>query len=153
VVSVATVLRGDPARTVALVLDRLRPLPVTVLAVWTLLLWTSRLGLAWGTSGSTASKVLATVPVALFVALGALALGVVLRARDGRLVERDRRLALGIAWWTVAYWVVRLPIIWFDGRSVGFKGVHTVLALLSWAASAWAVRSLAATPKVTARTA
>ena len=130
--------------------DRIRPLPVAVLAAWTLVLWTGRLGLAWGSSGSTASKVVATVPVVLFVVLGALAAAVVLRTEAPRLIGSDRRIALAIAWWTVAYWVVRLPIIWFDGRSVGFKGVHTVLAVLSWAASAWAIRSLAEVREVAA---
>jgi hypothetical protein len=123
-------------------LARLRPWPVTVLAVWTLVLWTGRLGLAWGADGSTASKVWATVPVVLFVVLGVLALGVVLRSGNGVLSARDRTFALGVAVWTIGYWVVRLPIIWFDGRSVGFKLVHTVLAVLSWTASWAAIRSL-----------
>lgn len=122
--------------------DRLRPLAVTVLGALTLVMWTGRLGLAWGTDGSLASKLWATVPVVVFVALGAAALAVVLRSPGPHLGPRERTIAGVVAWWTIAYWAVRLPVIWFDGRSVGFKGVHTVLAVVSWAAAGWVIRSL-----------
>ncbi|HVX17714.1 MAG TPA: hypothetical protein VHA73_06755 [Acidimicrobiales bacterium] len=122
--------------------DRLRPLAVTVLGALTLAMWTGRLGLAWGTGGSSASKLWATVPVVVFVVAGMAALAVVVRTPGPHLAARDRTLARVVAWWTIFYWVVRLPVIWFDGRSVGFKGVHTVLALVSWAAAGWTIRSL-----------
>lgn len=122
--------------------QRLRPLPVTLLAVWTLLIWTGRLGLAWSTTGTTASKVVATAPVVVFVALGVVAITLVLRNRSGALSGRDRTVVLAIAAWTIVYWLVRLPFVWFDGRSVGFKAVHTALAVLSWAAAAAAIRAL-----------
>lgn len=123
-------------------LDRLRPWPVTVLAVLTLVMWTGRLGLAWKTAGSTASKLWATVPVAVFVALGVVALAAVVRAHGPVLRVRDRAVVLAIAGWTIGYWAVRLPIIWFDGRSVGFHLVHTFLAVVSWAAALAAIRAV-----------
>lgn len=133
----------DSARpTVGLVLDRLRPWPVTFLAVLTLAMWTGRLGLAWGTAGSTASKLWATVPVVVFVALGVVVLAVVVRVRGPVLPVRDRAVVLAIAGWTIGYWVVRVPIIWFDGRSVGFHLVHTFLALISWTAALAAIRAV-----------
>lgn len=128
--------------TVGLVLDRLRPWPVTVLAVLTLVMWTGRLGLAWGTAGSTAAKLWATVPVAVFVALGVVSLAAVLRARGPVLSVQDRAVVLATAGWTIGYWVVRLPIIWFDGRSTGFHLVHTVLAVISWTAALAAIRAV-----------
>ncbi len=123
-------------------LDRFRPLAVTVLAVWTLLMWTGRLGLAWGTAGSLGTKLWATVPIVLFVVLAVVALAVVVHRPGGGLDRRGRLICSGIAWWTIGYWVVRLPLIWFDGRSPGFKLVHTVLALGSWAASTWVLAAL-----------
>jgi hypothetical protein len=124
-------------------MSRLRPYPVLALAAWSLFLWTSRLGLAWKTAGSTASKVLATVPVVLFVALGLALLAVLLRrppdeARAGRLSGNGRLLVLGAAGWTVAYWLVRIPMILTDGRSGAFHAVHAVLATVSIGLAAWA---------------
>ena len=74
-------------------MSRLRPYPVFALAAWSLFLWTSRLGLAWKTAGSTAGKVLATVPVAIFVALG---LALLAGARGAR-HRVDRALGVGLA--------------------------------------------------------
>ena len=124
-------------------MSRLRPYPVLALAAWSLFLWTSRLGLAWKTAGSTASKVLATVPVAIFVVLGVALLVVLLRrppaeARAGRLDGNGRLLVRCVAGWTVAYWLVRTPMILTDGRSAAFHAVHVVLATVSIGLAAWA---------------
>ena len=124
-------------------MSRLRPYPVLALAAWSLFLWTSRLGLAWKTAGSTASKVLATVPVAIFVVLGVALLVVLLRrppaeVRAGRLDGNGRLLVRGVAGWTVAYWLVRTPMILTDGRSAAFHAVHVVLATVSIGLAAWA---------------
>jgi hypothetical protein len=41
--------------------------------------------------------------------------------------------------WTVFVWVVRIRNIWGDDRSVGFKAVHSLLAIVSvaFAAACW----------------
>lgn len=129
---------------------RFRPYPMFALVVWTLVLWAGRLDLAWTVAGgSTMSKVLSTVPVALFVVF-ALAVLVALLRRQGATARRDvligwrRQLALGLVVWTVSYWVVRLPMIVTDSHNFAFHAVHTVLAVFSWAFAAWAWRSLTA---------
>jgi hypothetical protein len=127
-------------------MDRIRPVAVLGLAAWSLVVWTGRLGLAWGTSGSTGSKVLATVPVAIFVALGVALAIVVLSRASAALTEAGRRFAVAVAVWTVGYWVVRLPFILTDGHGAAFKGVHAVLAVLSWAVAGLALRSLRRAP-------
>jgi hypothetical protein len=127
-------------------MDRIRPVAVLGLAVWSLVLWTGRLGLAWGTTGSTGSKVLATVPVAIFVALGVALAVVVLSRASAALTDAGRRFAVAVAVWTVAYWVVRLPFILTDSHGAGFKGVHAVLAVLSWTVAGLALRSLRRDP-------
>ncbi len=50
--------------------------------------------------------------------------------------------------WTVAVWVVRIPMIALDDRSVGFKVVHAVLGLISigLAAVVWRSTSRPAVP-------
>lgn len=128
---------------------RFRPYPVLALVIWTLVLWAGRLDLAWNVAGgSTASKVVSTVPVALFVVF-ALAVVVALFRRQGETARRNvlvgwpRRLSLGLVAWTVGYWVVRLPLIVADSHNFAFHAVHTVLAVFSWAFAAWAWRSLA----------
>lgn len=129
---------------------RFRPYPVLALVVWTLVLWTGRLDLAWNVAGgSTASKVASTVPVALFVVFGVTVAVALLRrrgeaARRGALEGRPRRLALGLVAWTAGYWMVRLPMILADSHKFAFHAVHAVLAVFSWAFAAWAWRSLAA---------
>lgn len=119
---------------------------VLSLALWSLVLWTGRLGLAWGTSGSTGSKVLATVPVAIFVALGVALAIVVLGRSSPVLTEVGRRFAVAVAVWSIGYWVVRLPFILTDGHGAGFKGVHAVLAVLTWTVAGLALRSLRRDP-------
>ena len=132
-----------------LAMARFRPYPVLALVVWTFVLWAGRLDLAWNVAGgSTTSKVLSTVPVALFVVF-ALAVVVALLRRRGETAHRDvlvgwpRRLALGLVLWTVGYWLVRLPLIVLDSHNFAFHAVHTVLAVFSWAFAAWAWKSLA----------
>ena len=43
---------------------------------------------------------------------------------------------------TVVVWLVRTPMILVDDQSVGFKVVHTVLAAVSFALSAWVLREV-----------
>jgi hypothetical protein len=52
-------------------------------------------------------------------------------------------LLRAIALWTVYVWVTRMWNIWRDDQSVGFKLVHTTLAVISvaFAVAAWVVVS------------
>lgn len=128
-------------------MDRLRPLSVWVLVAWTLVLWAGRLNLAWTvTDDSTGRKLLATVPVAIFV-LFAVAVGASLllaRKRSdegGEFAARANVLATALALWTIGYWGIRLPMILIAPHEAAFKAVHVVLAVLSWSAAAWALRT------------
>ncbi len=116
-------------------MERIRPYPVFALAAWSLFVWTSRLGLAWETEPTVARKLLATIPVAIFVALGAATLVALLRrpvgARGDSLEGWGARLAQGFAVWTIGYWVVRMPMIATDPHGIGFKVVHAVLFVVS----------------------
>ncbi len=128
-------------------LARLRPYPVTALAAATLLSWTGRLGLAWSDRTlSAAGKVTATVPVVIFVAVGAVLVAVVVRRRGPDVGDGGRRFVRLAVLWTTGYWLVRLPIIVThpadDRYTVGFKAFHTVLAVVAWALSALAWRSV-----------
>ncbi len=112
-------------------MTRLRPYPVAALAAWTVLTWGNRLHLAWGDDAlDVGAKVAATVPVAVFCALG-LAAGVVVLRPGAVLDGRGRTLVRGLAAWTIGYWLVRLPLILLGDSSVGFEVVHTVLAAVS----------------------
>jgi hypothetical protein len=122
-----------------------------VLAAWTLLVWATRIrniledDAAWGPGR--------VVDLALAVALVGLAAAVVLWARRGRPVGAVPALVVG----TVAVWAVRAPGILLDGRwSVGFKVVHTLLAVVSVALAAatwrwWRAHRAAAAPPARAR--
>lgn len=125
---------------------RLRPYPVFALAAWSLFVWTSRLGLAWETEPTLGRKLLATVPVAIFVAIGAAVVALLLR-RDVEasalpLSGAARMAALGAAAWTITYWVVRMPMIAVGPHEVAFKAVHAVLAAVSIGLSVWVLTAL-----------
>jgi heme O synthase-like polyprenyltransferase len=123
-----------------------------VLIAWTLVLWAGRLQLAWtAIDDSAGAKVLATVPVVIFVVLAVVAAVALLRRSDvrscwtpiDRSVERARRAVAVLVVWTIGYWLVRLPMILVDGHGAPFKVVHAVLALVSWTIAGWvALRTL-----------
>jgi hypothetical protein len=128
--------------------ERLRPLPVAAFCGLTLLIWTNRIWLAWTNDEDTvAEKLVWSLPITLFV-VAALVIGVaMLRGtdRDQRwFVVAVRAFAAG----TVAYWAIRLPFIWAndhglsDDEEIGFKVVHTVLAVVSVVPAALAWRSV-----------
>lgn len=113
--------------------DRLRPWPAAALVAWTLLTWTGRIGLAWGDDAlTTTEKVVATVPIVVFVALAVVAGAALLRRADApALTGTARTVVLALAGWSVAYWAVRLPFILANDHPGGFKVVHTVLAVVA----------------------
>jgi hypothetical protein len=125
--------------------DRLRPYPVTAFCVVTLLIWGNRIWLAWTNDEDTVvEKLVWSLPITAFVACSVVLLVAILRGRtdDGWF----RSLVLGFAGATALYWLVRLPIIWVNDHDLapdeelGFKLVHSVLAVASWVAAGLAGR-------------
>lgn len=121
---------------------RLRP--AVVLAVWTLLVWTTRIRNVWtDESLSTAGQVWRTALALVFTAL---AVATLLAWARSRRSPGGTRWAAGVvrvfAVWTVAAWVVRGLQIATDDHGVAFVAVHTALAVVSIGLAAWADRSV-----------
>lgn len=124
-------------------MDGLSPrtrLAALALCGWTIFTWVTRVPLAWSDDAlSTGGKVLATIPVLVFVVLAAVAGVAVLGRRSvaGTVVA-------GLAAWSIAYWAVRIVLIAANGHELGFVVVHAVLAVVAAGLSALALRGLAA---------
>lgn len=137
-------------------LDRFRPRAVTAFAVLTLFIWTTRIPLAWTNDEDTvAEKLLWSTPITLFW-LAAAAL-LVLKARGDGASSTSTVLTRVFAAGTVAYWTIRIVMILAGDWSVGFKVVHSVLAIVSsvaavaaWRAVSGADRSEHARPRTAA---
>lgn len=98
---------------------------VYALAAWTLFTWGTRIRNAAGDHEPITAYVVPAVLIAI-------ALAAVVRAR------RWGPLLVVVS--TVA-WLVRVPFILAGDYSMGFKVVHTMLAVITWLLAAWAVRS------------
>lgn len=123
-------------------MDRLRPHPVAAFAGLTLFIWGNRIWLAWtNTEDTLAEKLVWSTPITAFV-LAAVAVAVLLFRGADATEGRFRRLVQVFAAGTGAYWAIRLPIILTAEHGVGFKVVHTVLAVVSAGAAAAAWRSV-----------
>lgn len=121
------------------------------------MVWTGRLSLAWTVTDDTfAQRLVATLPVIIFVALAVVT--AVFLVRDAKSGSREQptppaaKAAMTLAVWTIGYWLVRLPMILLASHPGGFIAVHTVLAVVSWTAAAiaarGALRSFARIPKL-----
>ena len=125
----------------AALLDRLQPRAVAIFAALTLLIWTNRIWLAWTNDEDTvARKLVWSTPITLFV-LAAIAVVVTLlrgRADTAGAVRLVRVFAAG----TVVYWAIRIVAILAADHEVGFKVVHTVLAVASTVAAVAAWRAV-----------
>lgn len=109
---------------------------VVALAVWTLLIWTTRIGNIWRDDDlSTAGKLGDT---ALALSFTVLAVAVLVALWRGTPVGLRRTVGI-LAGWTVGVWLVRSVDILLDDWSVGFKVVHTALAVISVVLAALAV--------------
>lgn len=100
------------------------------LAAWTAFVWGTRVRNIVRDGGGTLS---------LLVALGLVALAVIVAialVRGGT----PRWAVPALATATVAAWVVRAPVILLGDHGVGFKVVHTGLALVSIALAVAALR-------------
>lgn len=132
-------------------LDRFRPRPVTAFAVLTLVIWTTRIPLAWTNDEDTvAEKLVWSTPITLFVVASAALL--VLQARGEGVGPKSSRLTRVFAAATIVYWTIRIAMIVGGDWSVGFKVVHAVLAVLSSGAAALAWRSVGGTDRSQDRT-
>ncbi len=100
--------------------------------VWTAYVWCTRIANAWGDAGlSTAGKVGSTVlSLSLLVPAAAVAV-VVARRRRGLPTPGEVLLLRAFGVWTIAVWVVRVPMILVADHDVPFKVVHAVLGVVS----------------------
>jgi hypothetical protein len=118
---------------------RLSPAALVFLA-WTLLIWGTRIGNIWrGDDGGTGTRLADTALAASFVVLVLAVAVAAVRAVSPTTVYR---VVVILAGWTAGVWMVRSVDILADDWSVGFKVVHTALAVVSLALAALAVRSL-----------
>jgi hypothetical protein len=99
---------------------------VTLFAAWTLFVWVTRINNVLSADEmGTAGKVLTVLLSLSLIGLAGAAVWSVWTGRAPRVIA----VAAG---WTIAVWVVRVPtIITLTGVTVGFKVVHTVLAIVS----------------------
>lgn len=124
---------------------RLRRRPATVaLVAWTLFVWTSRIRNIWADDTLSTSEQVSSTALALsFTVLAIVAVVTVLRPVS----RRGAALGVGaLAAWTVAVWAVRTPAILIHDHSAAFTVVHVVLAVVSVALAALAVREVRRAP-------
>ncbi|MGH9191823.1 MAG: hypothetical protein ACRDZ0_05045 [Acidimicrobiales bacterium] len=109
---------------------------VVALVAWTFLVWTTRIANIWRDSDLDTGERWGRTLLALSFTILAIAVVAALARRLGQATA----VAVGaLAAWTVAVWVVRGIGILAASHDVGFKVVHTLLAVVSivLAALAW----------------
>ena len=112
-----------------------RPPAAIALVLWTLLVWTTRIGNIWGDDDLTSGEKWGRTGLALSFTVLALAVAHALWHRSAWL-----RPAVGaLAAWTVVVWVVRAIGIATGDHEAAFIAVHLVLATVSivLSAAAW----------------
>ena len=115
---------------------RRRPFALALVA-WTFFVWTTRIANIWRDEALDTGEKVGRTGLALSFTLLAVAVVVTLWRR----LPQASLLAVGaLAAWSVAVWVVRAVRILFADHEVGFKVVHTVLAVVSIALAALAWR-------------
>lgn len=106
---------------------------------WTIFLWATRIKNAL--ADDTMSHGGKTVAVVTSVGFVAVAVAVmVVHVRRSR---RATSAATAFAMVSIAYWLVRAATILARDRPVGFKAVHTVLALITVGLATWVLRAMA----------
>jgi len=107
------------------------------LIVWTLLVWTTRIGNIWSDADLTDGEKWGRTALALsFTALAVAAAYALWRQPPWRRVA-----VTALAGWTVAVWAVRSVGIATGDHEAAFIVVHLVLAIVSVALSVLAVRA------------
>ena len=108
--------------------------PILAFAAWSAYVWITRISNAWGPASeeTTSAKVISTVSAGVLL-VGVLAtVAILVRARARGFVAAEVLVLRVFVGLTVAVWAVRVPQILLDGEhNVGFKVVHTALAVLS----------------------
>lgn len=108
--------------------------PIAVFAAWSGYVWVTRIANAWSaTSDETATAKVVSTATAVVLLVGAVAAaGILVRARARGFLAVETLVLRAFAGLTVAVWAVRVPLIVLDPEhGVGFKVVHTALALIS----------------------
>jgi hypothetical protein len=97
------------------------------LAVWTLILWASRIKNILQNSDLTYTAVVVRVLVALIFLLLAL-----LTVRSSLRKKENQVWLVALCLWSLVYWPVRGGLILIDSQySYGFKAVHTTLMIVT----------------------
>lgn len=121
---------------------RLRP--ALVLAVWTLLVWTTRIRNIWADEDLSTAGVVGRTALALAFTTFALAIVIVwVQARSGSAPAGTAWIVRAFALWTTGVWVVRATQIALADHDLAFVVVHTALAAVSIGLSVWAAKSIA----------
>ena len=117
-------------------MSRLRRPAALALVAWSFLVWTTRLRNIWSDEDLTAGEQWGRTLLALsFTILAAAAAWAAVRR-----ARWERAAVLALAGWTVAVWVVRAVGIATADHDGAFIAVHLVLAVVSIALAALAVR-------------
>jgi hypothetical protein len=99
------------------------------LVAWTVLVWTGRIRNVIGDGDlSPAGRISGLAVAAVFLGLAGLSVSVLLGGRGG--VGTTRFVAV-FCLWTITFWAVRGTGMLFADHDLGFKAVHSVLALVS----------------------
>lgn len=119
-----------------------RLLPALVLALWTLLVWTTRIRNIWTDDAlEVGGQLWRTALAAAFTAFAVLTVLAWWRARRRAVWSWTPALVRTFAVWTVAVWLVRGTQIVLGDHGAAFIAVHTVLAVVSIGLAVWADRS------------
>ncbi len=99
-------------------------------------MWTGRVRNIWADLEGS-ERAVAMIPAVVFCAVG---LAVAWLAVADPSESVTRRVTGSAAVFTIGYWMVRAVLIALNDHALGFVVVHTVLAIVSVSAAAWAWR-------------
>jgi len=108
--------------------------PILAFAAWSAYVWITRISNAWGPASeeTTSAKVISTVSAGVLLVAVLATVAILVRARTRGFVAAEVLVLRVFVGLTVAVWAVRVPQILLDGEhNVGFKVVHTALAVIS----------------------
>lgn len=124
-----------------------RPPATIALAVWSLLVWTTRIRNIWADETLSTGEQWGRTALALSFTGLALAVGYAVYRRSSWL----RPVVLALAGWTTAVWLVRSVGIATADHEGAFIAVHLVLAVISITLAALAVREVREPARASAR--
>lgn len=113
------------------------------LVLWTVFVWLSRVrNVVDNDELGGGAKTVRVVIAIVFVVFAWLMARMLWKNRNSHFVSTDRFLVGIFALWTVGFWFVRAGGILLGDETVGFKVVHSVLAVISFVVAAMAVIGL-----------